>query len=85
LSVDTGSVHLAAAVDCTVFGIYNGSQYGRFAPYPKEIKNNFFTVYPNKLEKDIQQNKINKYELITDIAYETVSAEKVIKKIKSIY
>ncbi|MFX5734413.1 glycosyltransferase family 9 protein, partial [Acinetobacter baumannii] len=37
LSVDTGSVHLAAAVGCTVFGIFNGSQYKRFAPYPPAV------------------------------------------------
>ena len=85
LSVDTGSVHLAAAVGCTVFGIYNGSQYGRFAPYPKEIKNNFFAVYPNEVENDIQKNELDKYELICNIPYNTVSAEKLMNRIKSIY
>ena len=83
LSVDTGSVHLAAAVDCTVFGIYNGSQYGRFAPYPKEIKNNFFAIYPDEVEKDIELNNLDKYELISNVSYDTVSAEKLINKIKS--
>ncbi len=50
LSVDTGSVHLAAAVGCAVFGVFNGSQYKRFAPYPPEIAPDFFAIYPDEIE-----------------------------------
>jgi len=85
LSVDTGSVHLASAVGCTVFGIYNGSQYGRFAPYPKELKNNFFAIYPDEVERDIKENKISKYELISSIPYLDISPAKVLRKINLHY
>ncbi|MBS1563051.1 MAG: glycosyltransferase family 9 protein [Bacteroidetes bacterium] len=51
VSVDTGSVHLAAAVGCPVFALFSGLHYGRFAPYPAEIAPHFFPVYPDYIDK----------------------------------
>ena len=84
LSVDTGSVHLAAAVGCTVFGIFNGSQYKRFAPYPKEMAPNFFAVYPDAAEKDFVNFEAvkEKYEFVIDTQYKDVPAEKMISTIQ---
>lgn len=82
LSVDTGSVHLAASVGCTVFGIYNGSQYGRFAPYSKDVSENVFAIYPDEVEKDIQENNLASYEFIVNIPYSKVSAKKTIEVVK---
>lgn len=83
LSVDTGSVHLAAAVGCTVFGIFNGSQYKRFAPYPAEMATNFYAVYPDKLEAELQDENIvaQKYEFVVPVPYASVKAEQVIHTI----
>lgn len=83
LSVDTGSVHLASATGCTVFGIFNGSQYGRFAPYPAGIARNFYPVYPDKVEEDSKDIALvkQKYEFVIDIPYNTVTPEKVIKQV----
>jgi ADP-heptose:LPS heptosyltransferase len=80
LSVDTGSVHLAAAVNCTVFGIFNGSQYKRFAPYPKELAANFHAIYPDNIEAELNDPAIvkEKYEFVVDVPYASVPAEKVI-------
>jgi ADP-heptose:LPS heptosyltransferase len=87
LSVDTGSVHLAAAVGCTVFGVFNGSQYGRFAPYPKEIADNFYAVYPDEVEKDLPYPQLvkEKYEYVVKLAYSQVLPDKLIQKIKYHY
>ncbi len=87
LSVDTGSVHLAAAVGCTVFGVFNGSQYGRFAPYPKETADNFYAVYPDEVEKEILDPQLvkEKYEYVVNVAYSHVLPEKLIQKIKHHY
>jgi len=87
LSVDTGSVHLAAAVGCTVFGIYNGSQYGRFAPYPKEIADHFFSVYPDEVDEEINDTSLIKarYEYVVNVPYNRVSTEKVIKVINQYF
>ena len=85
LSVDTGSVHLAAAVGCTVFGIFNGSQYGRFAPYPESIAPNFYPVYPKEIETELSNQEIVKlkYEFVISIPYDSVKPDNVIEKIKT--
>lgn len=80
ISVDTGSVHLAAAVGCTVFGIFNGSQYKRFAPYPESLATHVFPVYPDAIEKELQNPELvlQKYEFVVPIPYASVPPEKVI-------
>ncbi|MES2005958.1 MAG: glycosyltransferase family 9 protein [Bacteroidota bacterium] len=80
LSVDTGSVHLAAAVNCTVFGVFNGSQYKRFAPYPPEIASNMCPVYPDDVEIELKDAQLvkTKYEFVVEVPYASVKAEKMI-------
>jgi ADP-heptose:LPS heptosyltransferase len=87
LSVDTGSVHLAAAVRCTVFGIFNGSQYKRFAPYPSDMASNFYAVYPDDVEKELQDAELvkQKYEFVVSVPYASVKPEKVIHAIYKHY
>jgi ADP-heptose:LPS heptosyltransferase len=87
LSVDTGSVHLAAAVNCTVFGIFNGSQYKRFAPYPKEIGADFHAVYPDDVEAELNDPLLvkEKYEFVVNVPYASVAPEKVIHAIYKHY
>jgi ADP-heptose:LPS heptosyltransferase len=83
LSVDTGSVHLAAAVGCTVCGIFNGSQYKRFAPYPPEMISGFHAIYPDDVEIELREERLvrDKYEFVVDVPYQNVKAEKVIQAI----
>ena len=83
LSVDTGSIHLAASVGCLTLGIFNGSQYGRFSPYPIEISSNIISFYPKKVLEDINKNAFSKYELIIDISYNDVTSKEVIDYLAS--
>lgn len=87
LSVDTGSVHLAAAVGCTVFGIFNGSQYKRFAPYPTELAHNFYAIYPDEIENELAQDSIirKKYEFVIRVPYSSVQPAKMILAIHQHY
>jgi ADP-heptose:LPS heptosyltransferase len=78
ISVDTGSIHLAASMDCLTFGIFNGSQYGRFSPYPKEICSNIISFYPKQVIEDINNKDFSKYELISNNSYNDVTAKEVI-------
>ena len=80
LSVDTGSVHMAAAMGCTIFGIFNGSQYKRFAPYPADLSPNFHALYPDEIEVELKDEKLikQKYEFVVDVPYSSVKAEKLI-------
>lgn len=77
-SVDTGSIHLAASVNCLALGIFNGSQYGRFSPYPKEICSNIISFYPKQVMEDINNKDFSKYELISNNSYNNVTAKEVI-------
>ncbi len=71
ISNETSAVHIAAAVQLPVICISNGNHFGRFNPYPKELRNNIETIYPHndfynttKHDLNIEQNKI---ESDTDI------------------
>lgn len=75
VSIDTGSVHLAAACNIPAFAVYNGIHYGRFAPYPTELKKNIYPFYPDEVEMQLLRN--GKAEIVPG-NYNDVSAEKVI-------
>ncbi len=81
ISVDTGSVHLATAVDCPVYGIFNGSQYQRFAPYPTSMAPKFHAIYPEEIRQELQDPSIvrAKYEFVVNIPYASVSPNDVIE------
>ena len=80
LSVDTGSIHLAASVNALCIGIFNGSQYGRFSPYPNSISNKITSIYPASIVNEISDNAIvnEKFEHIVAIDYNQVTALQVI-------
>lgn len=84
LSVDTGSIHLAASVNCLSFGIFNGSQYGRFSPYPNTVSTKIKSIYPASISNEIaNMDMVNeKYEHIVPIDYNEVSALQVIEMIE---
>ena len=84
LSVDTGAIHLAATVNCLSFGIFNGSQYGRFSPYPSSLSNKIVSIYPTSIHSDINNENIvkEKYEHIVNVDYNQVTASQVIDTIK---
>lgn len=79
LSVDTGSVHLAAALGTPVVALYSGKHYGRFAPYPTEITPDFSTLYSPEVQQmiaaddpQLHEETAMPNERIRDISVETV-------------
>jgi ADP-heptose:LPS heptosyltransferase len=85
-SVDTGSVHLAAAVGCPVLGIYNGGQFGRFAPYPKEISSTFYALYPQDILEELQNETLvaTKYQYVISKNYNSVTSQQAINKLETV-
>ncbi len=83
ISVDTGSVHMAASVACPIVALFSGKHYGRFAPYPNEVFAKFFVVYPDHIEKYIQENNpiLDQPERLPNEAIQLIPPEKVIEKI----
>ncbi len=49
ISNETSAVHFAAAVDTQFICISNGAYYNRFHPYPKEIFDGAYYLYPSEL------------------------------------
>ena len=70
-------------MDCLALGIFNGSQYGRFSPYPKEISSKIISFYPKQVLEDINKNELMKYELIVNISYNDVSSKEVINYLEA--
>ena len=63
IAIDTGAVHLAAAVGCPVFGLFSGFHYGRFSPYPRALAQHFFSIYPDETEEKIAGDRLIPHEV----------------------
>lgn len=85
ISVDTGSVHLAAAVGCPVFALYSGLHYGRFAPYPAGIAPHFYAVYPDEVDKLIREQAPVDFEMIPIDLLKKIPADKLIARIDAVW
>lgn len=81
ISVDTGSVHLAAAVGCPVFALYSGRHYGRFAPYPPDVATCFYPVYPDEIDELIEKNVSFVSDTIPVDLLKRIPPQKMIAKI----
>ncbi len=57
---DTSAVHIAAMFDKKTICIFNGTYYGRFVPYPKEMLSNLHLVLPQEL------NMISDFNLLVE-------------------
>lgn len=85
VSNETSAPHFAVALNTTyIFVISNGNHFGRFTPYPKEITNNYYPIYPLEIENNINdyQQLVNKYGLKSDLDINTIDVKYVIEKIK---
>ena len=85
ISVDTGILHIAAAVGCAVIGLYSGKFYGRFAPYPQAISKQFYPVYPDFVDEMIANNNSVLYDtsLMKNDTIKMIPAGKVLAIIKA--
>lgn len=82
VSVDTGAVHMAAAVKCPVFGLFSGLYYGRFAPYPREIAADFTAIYPDEIDEQIRTGHLPDINTIPIGLLRKIRPEKVIDSIR---
>ncbi|WP_345993144.1 glycosyltransferase family 9 protein [Sulfurimonas sp. HSL-1716] len=58
ISNETGSVHIAAALDKPVFVLSNANHFGKFTPYPASHVQNYFALYPFEYD----ENSFMKYK-----------------------
>lgn len=86
VSIDTGGAHIAAVAGCPLVGIFNGSHYGRYNPYPAEIYPNVHGVYPDKVENALKMERIDeKYNKIIEQDYNDITPEKICRTIAEIF
>lgn len=78
VSIDTGSVHVAAFAGARVFVLHNGSHYGRYIPYPAYINPQVYGIFPDETDERLKANP-SSHELIgvMDIPYCNITVEKV--------
>ncbi len=86
ISNETSSVHIAAAVNTPFVCISNGNHLGRFNPYPKEIFDDAFYVYPPQIKGMINNfdNEENKFRFSSELNINDITPAEVIREISKI-
>lgn len=80
LSVDTGPVHMASGAGCPVVALYSGVHYGRYAPYPKEVSERFYSIYPDFVDQLVAEKSNAVYDsfALKNEAIRTIPVSKVL-------
>jgi ADP-heptose:LPS heptosyltransferase len=86
ISNESVAVHLAASVNKRFVCISNGERLGRFHPYPKEIFNESYYVYPEKISGNIHDDNFVKeaYRFSSSLSINEISPKKVIELISKL-
>ena len=83
ISNETSAVHFAAAVNTKFICISNGAYYNRFHPYPKEIFECAYYVYPKEIMED-RNFDADEYRFSSKLDINTIKPEKVIDLINKL-
>ncbi len=83
ISNETGVVHISAATGIPFICVSNGVSFGRFHPYPKEIFNDGYYIYPPQIMKDINNPKklSELYRFESNLDINLIKPNDVIKQI----
>lgn len=85
ISNETAAPHFAVALDIPyTFVLSNGNHFGRFAPYPKSITPNYYSIFPSELGDELEgfdlHNSPRGFE--SNLSISDISVESVLKKIE---
>ncbi len=83
ISNETSAVHFAVAVDTRFICISNGAFYSRFHPYPKEIFNDSYYIYPGEITNNPNINK-DTYRFESSLDINQIKPEEVKKVLKKL-
>jgi ADP-heptose:LPS heptosyltransferase len=86
VSNDTAAVHIAASVNKTFICISNGERFGRFHPYPQEIFDKAYYIYPTEIMNNLDNVELlkNKYRFSSDLDINEIKPQAVKEVIKKI-
>ena len=87
ISNETSAVHIGVATNTKIICLSNGNHFGRFNPYPKEIYQEAYYIYPDSIKHDIklypeQVSEKFKYSSLIDI--NEISPQEVIEKVDEV-
>jgi ADP-heptose:LPS heptosyltransferase len=86
ISNETSAVHFSVAVNTKFICISNGAYYNRFHPYPKDIFDGAYYIYPDEITKNLDNTDYleNKFRYSSKLDINSVSKEEVKKIIKEL-
>lgn len=75
---DSGPFHLAVALNKNVICISNGNNYGKFTPYPEQMKTNSVVLYPQKILSYSEEERLRKFnKQVTDVDINEITVDEV--------
>ncbi len=79
ISNETSVPHMAVALNKPVIVISNGNHFGRFTPYPYNITDKYFAIYPPEIQENIYNSKelIVKYGQTSRLDINKITPDKV--------
>jgi len=85
ISNESMATHLAASVDKAFICISNGERFIRFHPYPREIFDKAFYIYPEEISANIENPEyMEKFRFGSGLDINSISVEKVKEAIKKV-
>jgi ADP-heptose:LPS heptosyltransferase len=86
ISNETSAVHFASAVGVPFVCVSNGNHLGRFNPYPEEMNVKGKYIYPDEIEKNINDFKFlsNKYRYESNLDINSITSDKVMTAIEKL-
>jgi ADP-heptose:LPS heptosyltransferase len=86
ISNESAAVHLAAAVGKRFICVSNGERLGRFHPYPKEMFNEAYYIYPEEILDNISDENFVKeaYRFSSSLSINKVNPKRVIELISNL-
>ena len=82
ISNETGTVHIAAALNVKTICISNANHIGRFNPYPTEMKIPTRYIYPPCVERDVKDWMTKNRGLVSNLDINRISVKKCNKKVE---
>lgn len=84
ISNETSSVHFAAALNIRFICISNGQRFGRFTPYPKEMNLTYEYIYPEYIEKRLNNTAelAEEFKFHSKFDADEISFERVLTAVK---
>jgi ADP-heptose:LPS heptosyltransferase len=83
---ETSAVHFAAAMDKKAVCISDGSYFGRFHPYPREMTDKIVYIYPHQISENFDNFKVvfEKYSGVSNLDINSITVDKVISAIEKL-